>query len=174
MALIMWPVMRNLVFVLISAVSASCAILIAEVVIRLSNVAPLAMVLTGNTLGGLLLFTVAGFKGEIRPRSVQGWEWVQLFIAALFIGGLGTSFIFVAAGMIGAGKTAQFVQLEPVFVLTLAVIFLDERISRSRWIAVGIAIAGTTLMVFDPIDVPPVYVPAAMRVQVAETGLTTR
>ncbi len=142
--------MRNLVFVLISAVSAAFAILIAEVVIRLSDVAPLAMVLAGNTLGGLLLFTVAGINGEIRPRGVQGWEWVRLFIAALFIGGLGTSFVFIAAGMIGAGKTALFVQLETVFVLTLAVIFLGERISRSRWIAGGIAIVGTTLMVFDP------------------------
>ena len=108
----MWPDMRNLVYVIVSAAAAAASLISGEIVIRVYDLSPLPMVITSNALGGTLLLAVTGFNGEIYPRSLKGRDWLRLLISAMFIFGLGNSFIYTAVRLIGSGRTALLTQLE--------------------------------------------------------------
>jgi drug/metabolite transporter (DMT)-like permease len=69
--------------------------------------------------------------------------------AALFIYAIGFLASFNAVKLIGSGKVALLGQLETVFVVMLAIIFLGERLTAWRWSAGGVALFGVAFINFD-------------------------
>jgi drug/metabolite transporter (DMT)-like permease len=103
----------------------------------------------GNlTGGGALLLMSANNLPEIRTlwqRRTLG----TIIVGALFIYTMAYLMAFNAIALIGAGKVALLGQLETLFVVIFAIIFLGEILTRRRLIAALLALAGTLLINFN-------------------------
>ena len=141
---------RYSLYALISAITASSAIVLTEVAMGFYAVSPLLIALYSSVIGGLILM------GPIVRRGTgfwRGWprsDWVRFVAASLAIFVVGMLLVFVAIDQIGASKSAMIGRLESLFVVALAVLILGERWPARRWLATAITLAGTFVVNFDP------------------------
>ncbi|MCB0211550.1 MAG: DMT family transporter [Anaerolineae bacterium] len=145
----MTPQTRYSFYVLLAGLTTSLSLISSEIAIRPYAVPPLLVIILGNFIGGaLLVASAANHYGDIallkQPRNLVG-----VLCAALFIYTLGFLASFNAVGLVGSGKVALLGQLETVFVVTLAILFLGERLTPLRWLAGVIALLGVLLINFD-------------------------
>lgn len=145
----MTPQTRYSFYVLLAGLTAALSLILSEVAIRPYTIPPLLVIILGNLIGGTVLLTsavnsIADFQIVKRRRNL-----LAVIGAALFIYTLGFLASFNAVGLIGSGKVALLAQLETVFVVILAILFLGERLTPWRWLAGGIALMGVMLINFD-------------------------
>lgn len=141
---------RYSLYVLGSGLLAAVALVLTEIAIRFYGIAPPLVATLGNLAGGTFLIS-ASTQSRTKIQSV--WQRRMLgtvVVGALCIYTLGYLAAFNAIGLIGAGKMALVGQLETIFVLTLAILFLGEQLSVRRSMAGVFALSGALLINFDP------------------------
>lgn len=139
----------NFIYPIGSAILAAFSLVFTEISVGYFGVDPLLVIVLGNLIGGsvLLLMSVdnpAGFRRLRQPRALA-----TVALGALCIYAVSYLLFFNAIAMIGAGKAALFGQLETVFVVIFAIIFLGEVLTRRRWMAGLLAFLGMILINFD-------------------------
>lgn len=140
---------RYSLFVLMAGLTAALALILSEIAIRPYSIPPLIVIILGNLVGGaVLLFSAANKYADFKIVK-QRRNLLAVTGAALFIYTLGFLAGFNAVSTIGSGKVALLGQLETVFVVALAILFLGERLTPWRWLAGGIALLGVLLINFD-------------------------
>ncbi len=142
--------LRYSLYALLSAIIAAISWVLTEIAINHYLTPSIIATMWGALIGGLILVAIAWQRGEI---ALQGWtrlDWVRTIIGGFLIHGAGFILGFVAAGQIGAGKANLLGQLQTFFVVGLAIVFLGEKLSTRRAMAVLLAIIGATLLNFDP------------------------
>ena len=136
-------------YVLLAGLLAAFSLILSEVAIRPYAIPPLLVIILSNLTGGIVLLTSAA-NSYADLKIIKQWpNWLAVIGAALFIYTLGFLASFNAVGLIGSGKVALLGQLETVFVVILAIIFLEERLTLWRWLAGGVALLGVLLINFD-------------------------
>ncbi len=96
-----------------------------------------------SALGALCLFVVlAVTRRPLRPPPL-GWTALIGLLQTTLFNGLATAALTVG----GAGKVSVLVYTMPFWLLTLAWMFLGERLRGLQWPAVGLAFAGLILVV---------------------------
>jgi drug/metabolite transporter (DMT)-like permease len=140
---------RHSLLPLASAIFAATALVLTEIALGFYAVEPLLVIIGGNLAGGgvMLLMSADNLSGL---RLVWRWRTLATIVAgALFIYTVAYLMAFNAIALIGAGKAALLGQLETLFVVIFAIIFLGETLTRRRFMAVLLALAGTVLINFD-------------------------
>jgi drug/metabolite transporter (DMT)-like permease len=112
----------------------------------LADLSPLAATTYASICGTAMLAALTAVTGnlELPPPTWQAWT------AFAFLGVLGTGVAFVwfyqGVQRLGPARTAVFVNLVPVFAITLGVLLLGEHIDASMSIGGAIVIAGIWLL----------------------------
>jgi len=141
---------RYTIYVLGSGLSAAISLVLTEIVISHLNFEPILVAVLGNVIGGFMLLSASA------PSLLQdGQNWrrsafIRISVAAFFTYALTYALIFYAISLIGAGKVALLGQLESVFVVLLATLFLGEQLSPRRWFAGVLALSGALVINFNP------------------------
>jgi len=134
--------------VILSAMIAAVSLVVSEIAMQYFQVPPLVVAVIGNFTGGVILVLMAAHSGQqVFPRDGRTWRGV--LAVAVFIYTLAYLCSFSAIGDIGSGKTALLGQLETLFAVLLAVIFLGERLTPRRIVAALILMVGAVLINFD-------------------------
>jgi drug/metabolite transporter (DMT)-like permease len=108
---------------------------------------PFAIVAIRTVFGSLALFIVAALGR--RPLKSPPWTWTALI--GFFQITLMTTFQTLALATGGAGKTTVLVYTFPFWIVLLSIIFLDERLTRLRIVAVLCAALGLAFVLY-PLD----------------------
>ena len=85
-------------------------------------------------------------------KSLDYKDWVAFFFVALLGGAIGTMAITKAlffVNFVNLSVVILLQKLQPVFAVTLAALFLKERLSKKFFLWAGIAIAGAYVMTFS-------------------------
>lgn len=141
---------RYSLYALMSAIIAAISWVLTEIAINFYLTPSLIATMWGGLIGGLVLVAVAYRQGELKLRGWSRTEWLRTIVGGFLIHGAGFILSFSAAGMIGSGKANLLGQLQTFFVVGMAVVFLGERLSRRKVLAVLLALVGATLLNFDP------------------------
>lgn len=98
------------------------------------------------SLSALLMFALLILRRQALPRGTS----LLMLVAMGAVGYVGQSLAYLTAlQYASSGLVALILYLYPVFVTVLAVLFLKERLTRTKGIALVIALIGTALTV-DP------------------------
>ena len=112
-----------------------------------ADASPFALAAIRIVLGALALFAVAAaLRRPLASPPVLATATVGLFQIALMIA---LQTLALATG--GAGKTTVLVYTFPFFIVLLSALFLGERLTRARVLAVLLAAAGLACVLF-PLD----------------------
>ncbi|MEM7128987.1 MAG: DMT family transporter [Chloroflexota bacterium] len=141
---------RYSLYALLSAVIAGIVWVLTEIAINFFHTPSLIATMWGALIGSLVLLAVAMQRGGIDWRSWTPSAWARAIVGGFLIHGAGFLLSFAAAGQIGAGKANLLGQLQTFFVVALAILFLNETLSRRRLVAILLALFGATLINFDP------------------------
>jgi drug/metabolite transporter (DMT)-like permease len=110
---------------------------------RGSQEATLWPIIAGRAAGTLLVFFFAAARGQIGFPAARAWPLVALNA----VGDVGGNIFFVLAGQAGRLDVASVVSsLYPGMTVLLAATILHERLTRSQWIGVALALAAIVLM----------------------------
>lgn len=96
-------------------------------------------------IGSFLLFVISLVK---EPHGLDGLAhgnltvWLVFFASAFFATAVGHMLYNFAVGQIGAAETSVFINLNPLFALISAVIFLHEKVVLTQILGFGFIIAG--------------------------------
>ena len=113
-----------------------------------AGASPFAIIALRAVLGALALFVIAAaLRKPLKSPPI-----VQTALIGFFQISLLTGFQTLALATGGAGKTTILVYTFPFWMAILSVVFLDERMTRMRLIAVGVAAIGLGFVVY-PLDV---------------------
>jgi drug/metabolite transporter (DMT)-like permease len=105
---------------------------------------------------------VAVAAGEpILPGQVPAGAWFGLIGIAVFSTALAVSAFYAATARIGAAQTALVSTVEPVWTITLATLFFDERLGPLQLLGGALVIGGVILAQTTPGAVPEVVVEEA-------------
>lgn len=140
---------RHTLFPLASAILAAVSLILTEIAIRFYRIDPLLVIVLGNLSGGLVLLLMSARSSPNRGLEWQRRNLATIVVGALCIYALAYLMAFNAIALIGAGKVALLGQLETLFVIIFAIIFLGEVLTVRRGIAGLAALAGTILINFD-------------------------
>jgi drug/metabolite transporter (DMT)-like permease len=108
---------------------------------------PFAIIAIRTVFGALALFAVAA----LARRPLKSPPWKQTALIGLFQITLMTTFQTLALATGGAGKTTVLVYTFPFLIVLLSIVFLDERLTRMRIIAVLCAAVGLAFVLY-PLD----------------------
>ncbi len=121
-------------------------------------------VTTYAAMAGTAMLAVVAFAatGSIAPPAASWQAWA----AIAFTGVCGTALCFVwfydGVRAIGPARTAVFINLVPVFAITLGVLLLGEPLEASTIVGAALVIAGVLLLNRPERAVPSRIVPAAV------------
>ena len=87
------------------------------------------------------LFVKTDLTGELRSHFL-----LILIISTLTI--IGSYFLFLSVGRIGAAATSLLAKLQTVFAIIIGVLFLKERFKNGSWIALAVVISGSIMVVY--------------------------
>lgn len=140
------PSARYALFPLAAAIFAAVALILTEIALGYYGVESLLVIILGNLAGGGVMLLISANN----PAGMR-LIWPRQNLAAVVIGGLliyAVAYVmaFNAIALIGTGKVALLGQLETVFVVIFAIIFLGETLTRRRLAAALLALTGTVLI----------------------------
>ncbi len=87
------------------------------------------------------LFTKIDLLRELKVNTA-----LILIVSTLTI--IGSYFLFLSVGRIGAATASLLAKLQTVFAIALGVLFLKERFKGVSWIALAVVIAGSGMVVY--------------------------
>lgn len=101
----------------------------------------------------LLGLAIALRQPLLPPRRSWGW------ILALASTGITLAFgaMFLSPGRAGVGIASVLGNTQPLIVVVLAAIFLGERMTRSKWLTLGLGLIGVTLISSQVLAGPDAY-----------------
>lgn len=112
-----------------------------------ADASPFALVAIRTVLGSLALFVIAA----LARRPLASPPPLPTALIGVFQIALMTSFQTLALATGGAGKTTVLVYTFPFWIALLSIVFLDERFTRARAVAVGLAAVGLGCVLY-PLD----------------------
>ena len=112
--------------------------------------AGLRALLAGLALLGLML---ALRQPLLPPR--RSWPWIVAL--GLISTTLAFGAMFLSPGQTGAGIASVLGNTQPVIVPALAALFLGERMTRSKWIALALGMIGVALIASPALSGPDAY-----------------
>ncbi len=118
-----------------------------------------ALMLTGTFAVVAALALAAG--EPILPGQIPGGAWFGLLGIAVFSTALAVSAFYAATARIGAAQTALVSTVEPVWTITLATLFFDERLGPIQLLGGVLVIGGVILAQTTPGAVPEVVLEEA-------------
>jgi len=95
---------------------------------------PLLVTFYATLFGTLFLIPGAAVELVLQGVSLQWWGWLMLVYLGIVVSGLGVFFNFMGIHRIGSGPAAIFLNLNPVFAMIMAAIFLNEAVT---WAHIG-------------------------------------
>lgn len=124
--------------------------------ISLASLPPAVTVFYGDVFGFIaLLFILFKWFGDLRKMTKK--EWIAIAVVALFSEALGTILYTAALQMTKFLPFSVVVvleqQLQPIFAIVTAAIFLKEKISKNFFIWAALAIASVYLVTFKNLEV---------------------
>jgi len=93
------------------------------------------------SIGTLLALTLTATAGVARPQALSSLgptSWCQLVSSSILGIALGHLFLYIGVARLGAAITSGVQAITPLVTVALAIVFLDESMSPSQWIA-GVA-----------------------------------
>ena len=141
--------LRYSLYVLASAASAAAGLLLTEIVLNFYPATTLQIAFLANIVGGIFLL-LPYLRGGFPWRGWPAADWLRFAVSAATIYAAGFVVLFAAIARVGSSKVILLSRVETIFVVVLAVIFLGERWSARHWFATFLALAGATLISFDP------------------------
>ncbi len=104
---------------------------------------PGALSLGRLVVGSLVLGAVLMTRGWVRPRKS---DWLPLVTIGLLWFGVYNVALNEGERRVDAGTAAMLIQLSPVLIAVLAVLFLRERSAPTLWIGLVVAFAGVAVI----------------------------
>ncbi len=123
-------------------ISSACYVLILK---GLQSAPPLAFGGVRTLLGGISLLVFARLSGHRIFPDVSLWKWlpwVALTATTLTFGSM-----FLSPGFAGAGLASILGNAQPLFIVLIAFIFLNERLSRKQLFALVSGLIGVLIIV---------------------------
>ena len=118
-----------------------------------------SLMITG-TFAVVAVLAVAADE-PVLPGQVPGAAWFGLLGIATFSTALAITAFYAATARIGAAQTALVSTVEPVWTITLAMLFFDERLGPLQLIGGALVIGGVVLAQTTPGATPDVVVEEA-------------
>ena len=104
---------------------------------------PGALSLGRLVVGSLVLGAVLMTRGWVRPRKA---DWLPLVTIGLLWFGIYNVALNEGERRVDAGTAAMLIQLSPVLIAVLAVLFLRERSAPTLWLGLVVAFAGVAVI----------------------------
>jgi drug/metabolite transporter (DMT)-like permease len=104
--------------------------------------------------GAALLGLMAVLRRPLLPPR-RSWPWI--IAVALTATTIGYGAMFLSPGQTGTGIASVLGNTQPVIVPVLAAIFLGEHMTRGKWIALALGMAGVTLIASPAFAAPDAY-----------------
>lgn len=143
---------RTLVALLLAAIYAVCFVAIKA---GLAFAPPLLFAgLRAEIAGIALLGLVVVLRRSATPVNSR---WPGVVALALTSTSLAFGAMFLSPGRTGAGIASVLGNLQPLFVLVLAAVFLGEALTAAKLFALGLGLAGVTLIALPAIAGPDAY-----------------
>lgn len=105
-------------------------------------------------IAGIALLAVVAARRPVAPGPVR---WRELVALALTSTSLAFGAMFLSPGRTGAGIASVLGNLQPLFVLVLAALFLSEALTAAKALALGLGLAGVTFIALPAIAGPDAY-----------------
>ncbi|MBW4441511.1 MAG: DMT family transporter [Plectolyngbya sp. WJT66-NPBG17] len=112
------------------------------------QITPLALNFTKGWIAIALLCLTFLITGQSFP-SIEFTPFFLLFLSGVIGIGFGDTAYFSALNSMGARRTLLFETLAPPLSAILALIFLQERLSVSAWLGIGLTIAGVIWVILE-------------------------
>ncbi len=138
--------MKNkFLFPLLSALCSAGMLMLSEILTVKHNYSPIFVLLLLNIFGGIIIFLCV--KDKIKStRKILTAHPILLLCASLFSYLFSGIAVFYATSQIGSTKTSFTLQLEVIFIVILAIIFLKEKITWKTVSAGMLIIFGGVLL----------------------------
>ena len=133
--------LRPLAILAIALVSAACFVAIE---LGLAYAPPLLFAGLRLLLGGIVLFAVVIVWNKPLLPSRPLWPW--LVVLALAASTFAYGSMFLAPKFTGAGVAAVLGNTQPLIAIVLAALFLGERVTRRKVVALVVGLAGVALI----------------------------
>ncbi len=105
---------------------------------------PLLFAALRALIGGMAIVATIWFlKLPLWPER-ELWPWI--LAVAIFATTINYAAMFLSPGLAGAGLASILGNMQPLFIIILAVIFLSEHLSRANLLALCLAVAGVILV----------------------------
>lgn len=117
--------------------------------------------------GAALLGLMAVLRRPLLPPP-RSWPWIAA--VALTATTIAFGAMFLSPGRTGAGIASVLGNTQPVIVPALAAIFLGERMTRGKWIALALGMAGVTLIASPSFVGPTAFGVAGPLLALATSG----
>lgn len=136
-------VVRVLVILSVILVNAACFIAIKA---GLNDTPPLLFASLRLLVGSIALFRLllAGRWPLLPSRQ----SWPGLLVLALSASAVAYGAMFLSPAFTGAGVATLLGNTQPLMTVALAAVFLGERMTRSKWLALLLGLAGVSLIAF--------------------------
>ncbi|MBD1844988.1 DMT family transporter [Cyanobacteria bacterium FACHB-63] len=115
------------------------------------QITPLALNFTKGWIAIVLLGLTFLLTGQSFP-AIEPAAFSLLFLSGVIGIGFGDTAYFKALNCIGARRTLLFETLAPPLSAILALIFLQERLSGSAWLGIGLTIAGVVWVILERVS----------------------
>jgi len=95
-------------------------------------------------VGGLIILAVLPWF-RVRIWPARAW-WPSIGLVALIATTINYAAMFLSPIFTGAGVASILGNIQPLFLIGLAAVFVGESISRQSWLALGLGIVGVIIM----------------------------
>ena len=110
----------------------------------LADASPLWFGVSRGALGALVAAVALAIAGRLRMPAREDWPAV-LGIGLLQLGGF-FALAHLAVALVPAGRTAVLANVTVFWLVPLSVLVLGEQVSRARWAAAGLGLAGVAAL----------------------------
>ena len=140
-------ILNGVIFGLLANLCTAYSVLLLRPIMDIHPVVPIALVRfsIGMIISALGIFYLNG-KHALGETILKGFANYNLFAGAFF--GTFLSVIFWLAGFkyTLAGRAAIYNQLSTIFIILLASVFLGQKMTKRKWVAVSLALLGSFIV----------------------------
>lgn len=159
------PIGRPLIVLGLTAIYALC---FAAIKAGLPYAPPLRFAGLRAALGGV---TLLGLMAVLRRPLIPPWRsWPWIAAVALTATTIAFGAMFLSPGRAGAGIASVLGNTQPVLVPALAALFLGERMTRGKWAALVLGMAGVTLIALPALSGADAFGAAGAALALAASG----